>query len=140
APKVGMRIKWVPHGYGAFPRNYYLDDRWIGLAPSYFISYIRVPDDRPEADVDRPGADIDRPGRGFGRPGRGTEKYEPVYEPLYKPVDPIWEKAGIAAPDPNVPEPEIEVCGTGPNGYCRLVANPAMAEYMKNNPSYDQLN
>src|SRR5690606_16699298 len=23
---------------------------------------------------------------------------------------------------------------------CRLVANPAMAEYMKNNPSYDQLN
>ncbi len=133
APKVGMRIKWVSGRRGGFPNNYYLDDRWIGLAPSYFISYIRVLDDRPDADVDRPGA-------GFGRPGRGTEKHELVYEPLYKPDDPIWEKTGIAAPDRNVPEPIIQDCSTGQNGDCRLKPNPAMAEYMKNNPSYDQLN
>ncbi|AHG65587.1 putative filamentous hemagglutinin / adhesin [Advenella mimigardefordensis DPN7] len=118
SPKVGKRIKWVS-GRRGFPHNYYLDDRWIGLAPSYFVSY-----PRPVFDPSS---------------GRFLES-NIVYDLLYKPDDPIWEKTGIAAPDPNVPAPEIEVCSTGPNRYCWWVVNPAMEAYMKNNPSYDQLN
>ncbi len=118
ALKMGKRYWLARPQANAWP-SAYIDDRKVGIAPSYFIS----PIDSDDSFVDWI-----------------SNKRRQVYHLVYTPDDSIWEKTGIPAPDRNVPPSIVAVCsGSGRDQVCKDKPNPAMLAYLENNPSYDQL-
>ncbi|ETF02389.1 hypothetical protein W822_14720 [Advenella kashmirensis W13003] len=113
ALKIGKRYRG-----GGFP-SAYIDDRRVGIAPSYYVS--RLDDE----DILFPWI---------------IDESKKVYSLVYSPDDPIWEKTGIPAPDRNIPPSTIKVCsGISWNEVCQTKPNPEMKRYIDNNPSYAKL-